>query len=66
MKVCGNAINVNEILIQKDQTAYHEDLKERYEVLKTKIADYVGQVTHRLMFKSSFVPRSNEILDLNG
>ena len=44
VKVCGNAINLNELLIKPDQQAYHDDMKERYEVLKIKMADYVGSV----------------------
>ena len=44
VKVCGNAINLNELLIKTDQQAYHEDMKERYGVLKTKVAGYVGSV----------------------
>ena len=42
--MCGNAINLNELLIKTDQQAYHEDMKERYGVLKTKVAGYVGSV----------------------
>ena len=48
VKVCGNAINLNELLIKTDQQAYHEDMKERYEVLKTKVAGYVGSVCYSL------------------
>ena len=43
--MCGNAINLNELLIKPDQQAYHDDMKERYEVLKDKMADYVGSVS---------------------
>ena len=45
MKVCGQAIDLNELLIKPDQAAYHEDMKERYATLKTKIAGYVGPVS---------------------
>ena len=54
VKVCGNAINLNELLIKTDQQAYHEDMKERYEVLKTKVAGYVGSVCYSLYFTVNF------------
>ncbi|XP_047129888.1 dedicator of cytokinesis protein 9 isoform X1 [Hydra vulgaris] len=43
IKVCGQALKLNAILIKPDQAAYQEDLKERYAVLKEKVATYVGE-----------------------
>ena len=44
MKACGQAIELNGVLIKPDQMAYHEDLKERYYDLKHKVAVYAGEV----------------------
>lgn len=45
MKACGQAVELNAVLIKPDQTAYHEDLKQRYADLKMEVASYLGEVS---------------------
>lgn len=45
VKACGQAVELNAVLIKPDQTAYHEDLKQRYADLKMEVASYLGEDT---------------------
>lgn len=55
VKVCGQAVELNELLIKPDQQAYHDDIKERYFDLKSKVAQYVGGVSASYIAISFFL-----------
>lgn len=39
---CGKALDINDQLIKEDQRMYQEDMKEKYNQLKTRLAKYIG------------------------
>ena len=43
---CGRALELNSMLIKPDQLMYQEDLRNKYEEMKEKLAPFVGFVSN--------------------
>ncbi|XP_048588509.1 dedicator of cytokinesis protein 9 isoform X4 [Nematostella vectensis] len=58
LKFCGKALEINNQLIKEDQRMYHDDMKEKYGLLRTELAKYIDEEN------SSMLKQGNSVTSL--